>query len=125
MQQFALPIEIIGGQTLRAPDGLALSSRNNFLSPAERQEAVQLSLALKAMAEALRSGQTDLPALEAQAIQALKSRGWKPDYLTVRQRSNLQEPSTTELPHLLANAGLVLLAAARVGSTRLIDNLEI
>jgi len=125
VQQFALPIEIIGGQTLRANDGLALSSRNNFLSPTERQEAVQLSQALKSMAECLRSGQTDLQALEAQAMHALKARGWKPDYLTVRQRSNLQSPSVHELAPLLANAGLVLLAAARVGNTRLIDNLEI
>jgi len=125
VQQFALPIEVIGGKTLRADDGLALSSRNNYLSPTERAEAVQLSLALKAMAQALRAGETDLAALEACAMQALEARGWKPDYLTVRQRSNLQAPSAAELAPQLANAGLVLLAAARIGNTRLIDNLEI
>jgi len=125
VQQFALPIEVIGGPTQRSDDGLALSSRNNYLSPTERVEAVQLSLALKAMATALREGETDLAALETRAMEALQARGWKPDYLTVRQRSNLQPPSAAELPVLLANAGLVLLAAARIGNTRLIDNLEI
>jgi len=125
VQQFALPIEVIGGLTQRSDDGLALSSRNNYLSPTERAEAVQLSLALKAMAQALRAGETDLAALETRAMQALEARGWKPDYLTVRQRSNLQAPSAAELAPQLANAGLVLLAAARIGNTRLIDNLEI
>lgn len=125
VEQFALPIEVIGGQTLRADDGLALSSRNNYLSPTERQEAVQLSLALKAMADALRAGQTDVAALEAQAMHALKARGWKPDYLTVRQRHNLQTPDSAAVASLTANAGLVLLGAARVGNTRLIDNLEV
>jgi len=125
VQQFAMPIEVIGGTTQRSDDGLALSSRNNYLSATERQEAVQLSLALKAMASELRSGKTDLAALEDRAMQSLEARGWKPDYLAVRQRSNLQPPSATELAPLLVNAGLVLLAAARIGNTRLIDNLEI
>jgi len=123
--QFALPIEVIGGQTLRADDGLALSSRNNYLSPTERREAVQLSLALKAMADALRAGQTDVADLEKQAMHALKARGWKPDYLTVRLRHNLQTPDPAAVAALTANAGLVLLGAARVGNTRLIDNLEV
>jgi pantoate--beta-alanine ligase len=125
VEQFALPIEVIGGQTLRAADGLALSSRNNYLSPADRQEAVQLSMALKAMAEALLQGETDVPALEARATQALKARGWKPDYLTVRLRSNLQSPPAQALTALANNAALVVLAAARIGNTRLIDNLEV
>jgi pantoate--beta-alanine ligase len=125
VRQFAMPIEVIGGTTQRSSDGLALSSRNNYLSPAERQEAVQLSLALKSMADALRAGETDVMALETRAMQALEARGWKPDYLSVRQRSNLQPPSANELAFLLANSGLVLLGAARVGNTRLIDNLEI
>ncbi|MDR3371328.1 pantoate--beta-alanine ligase [Rhodoferax sp.] len=125
VQQFAMPIEIIGGTTQRSDDGLALSSRNTYLSPTERVEAVQLSLALKSMADALRAGETDVMALETRAMQALEARGWKPDYLSVRQRSNLQPPSANELAFLLANSGLVLLGAARVGNTRLIDNLEI
>ena len=125
VQQFAMPIEIIGGTTQRSDDGLALSSRNNYLNPTERVEAVQLSLALKSMADALRAGETDVAALEARAMLALEARGWKPDYLAVRQRSNLQPPLAAELASLLANSGLVLLAAARIGNTRLIDNLEV
>ena len=116
-QQFALPIEVIGGPTLRAADGLALSSRNGYLSESERAEAVQLSLALKTMANALRAGATDLAALEAQALQALSARGWQPDYLAVRRRHDLQAPQ--------AGDPLVVLAAAKLGQTRLIDNLEV
>jgi len=125
VQQFALPIEVIGGQTLRAADGLALSSRNNYLSPGQRQEAVQLSLALGAMADAVRAGATDLAELEQQAMTALAQRGWQPDYLTVRCRSNLQAPAPDQVTSLAQHAGLVVLGAAKLGSTRLIDNLEI
>jgi len=125
VRQFALPIEVVGGQTLRAPDGLALSSRNNYLSPAQRLEAVQLSQALRAMADAVRAGATDLPGLEQQAMDALAQRGWQPDYLTVRCRSNLQPPAPEQVTALAARDGLVVLGAAKLGSTRLIDNLEI
>jgi len=117
VRQFALPIEIVGGETLRADDGLALSSRNGYLSKDERAEAVQLSKALRAMAEAVREGERDLAAIEARAMQSLAQRGWQPDYLVLRRRSDLQAPSAGE--------PLVALAAARLGSTRLIDNLEI
>lgn len=116
-QQFALPIEVVGGPTLRAADGLALSSRNGYLSETERAEAVQLSLALKTMADALRAGATDIAALEAQAMQALTARGWQPDYLVARRRHDLQAPQ--------AGDELVVLAAAKLGKTRLIDNLEV
>ena len=117
VRQFALPIEIVGGETRRAEDGLALSSRNGYLGEAERVEAVQLSKALRAMAEALRSGERDLGAIEARATQTLKERGWQPDYLVLRRRADLQAPARGE--------ALVALAAARLGATRLIDNLEI
>ena len=117
VQQFALPIEIVTGDTLRAPDGLALSSRNGYLSESERAEAVQLSLALKGMAEALRAGEKDIASLEARAMKALTDRGWKPDYLVARRRSDLQAPQ--------AGDALVVLGAARLGTTRLIDNLEV
>ena len=117
VRQFALPIEIVGGETFRADDGLALSSRNGYLSRDERAEAVQLSKALRAIAEALREGERDLAAIEARAMQSLAQRGWQPDYLVLRRRSDLQAPSAGE--------PLVALAAARLGSTRLIDNLEI
>jgi pantoate--beta-alanine ligase len=122
VQQFALPIEILAGETQRAEDGLALSSRNGYLSPAERLEAAQLSKALKALGDAARTASVaDLPALEAQAMQALARRGWKPDYLTVRRRTDLQPPQGTAP----TTEPLVVLGAARLGTTRLIDNLEI
>lgn len=117
VRQFALPIEIVGSETFRADDGLALSSRNGYLSETERAEAVQLSKALKAMAAAVQSGERDLAAIEARAMQTLTERGWQPDYLVLRRRADLQAPSAGE--------PLVALAAARLGSTRLIDNLEI
>jgi len=117
VRQFALPIEIVGVETLRAPDGLALSSRNGYLSEQERAEAVQLSKALQGMAEAVRSGERDLDAIGTRAMDALRERGWQPDYLVLRRRSDLQAPSPGD--------PLVALAAARLGATRLIDNLEI
>jgi pantoate--beta-alanine ligase len=121
VQQFALPIEILAGETQRAEDGLALSSRNGYLSATERAEAVELSKAIRTLGEAARAGGTpDLPALEAQAMQALARRGWKPDYLTVRRRADLLAPQGP-----LAGEPLVVLGAAKLGSTRLIDNLEI
>ena len=120
VRQFALPIEIVGSETFRADDGLALSSRNGYLSKDERAEAVQLSRALKAMAEAVRAGETDVTAIEARAMQSLAQRGWQPDYLVLRRRSDLQPPSSDS-----PGEPLVALAAARLGSTRLIDNLEI
>lgn len=122
VQQFALPIEILAGETQRADDGLALSSRNSYLTPEQRQEAVHLSQALRALGEAARaaSGVPDLAALEAQAMQALARRGWKPDYLTVRRRADLMSP-----PDALTDVPLVVLGAAKLGNTRLIDNLEI
>ena len=120
VQQFALPVDIVGGETRRADDGLALSSRNGYLSPGERQAAVQLSQALRQLADAAVAAGADLaaqlPQLEAQALAALSAQGWKPDYLTVRRREDLQPPA--------AGDALVALGAARMGTTRLIDNLE-
>ncbi|HEX5391490.1 MAG TPA: pantoate--beta-alanine ligase [Burkholderiaceae bacterium] len=120
VQQFAMPINVVGGDTCRADDGLALSSRNGYLSTAERQEAVQLSLALKALArEALTTG-VDLHQLEAKARETLDTRGWASDYLTVRRRSDLMPPT----PEQRQAGELVVLGASRLGKTRLIDNLE-
>jgi pantoate--beta-alanine ligase len=115
-RQFALPIEVVAGETRRADDGLALSSRNGYLSEAERVEAVQLSLTLKRMAAAVQGGRRDFDAIESEAMAALAQRGWKPDYLTVRRRSDLQAPAEGD--------SLVVLGAAKLGATRLIDNLE-
>ncbi|MDM0069580.1 pantoate--beta-alanine ligase [Variovorax sp. J31P207] len=117
VRQFALPIEVVGSETRRADDGLALSSRNGYLDQAARAEAVQLSLALKAMAAAVQAGERDFAAIEARAMQSLSARGWQPDYMVLRRRTDLQAPAAGE--------PLVALAAARLGSTRLIDNLEI
>jgi pantoate--beta-alanine ligase len=121
VKQFALPIDIVGAPTERAADGLALSSRNMYLSEAERAEAVQLSLALRGLArDALAAAdglERQLPGLEQRALQALAARGWQPDYLTVRRREDLQPPKPGD--------ALVVLGAARLGKTRLIDNLEV
>jgi pantoate--beta-alanine ligase len=119
VRQFAMPTVMITANTHRADDGLALSSRNGFLSSAERAEAVQLSLALKWLIAQVKSGRTDYAALEAKAIQQLAARGWKPDYLTVRCQADLQSPLAADAP-----ASLVALGAAKLGTTRLIDNLE-
>jgi len=117
VQQFALPIEIIGCATARADSGLALSSRNGYLSDEQRVQAMALSQALKALADAARQG-GNLADLETQAMAALRAKGWEPDYLSVRQRSDLQTPVDAR------SGDLVALGAARLGSTRLIDNLE-
>lgn len=117
VQQFALPIEVIGCPTTRAGSGLALSSRNGYLSDEQRVQAMALSQALKALADAARQG-GDLAELEARAMADLRAKGWEPDYLTVRQRSNLLTPADA------TTSDLVALGAARLGSTRLIDNLE-
>ena len=119
--QLALPIRVIGSPTVRAADGLALSSRNAYLSATERAEAVALPLALQAIANALRSGATDLAAIELAQADALRARGWQPDYLTVRRRSDLLVPTRDDLA---GRAPLLVLAAAKLGATRLIDNLE-
>ena len=117
VQQFALPIEVIGCPTTRADSGLALSSRNGYLSDEQRVQAIALSQALKALTDAARQG-GNLAELEAEAMAELRAKGWEPDYLTVRQRSNLLTPADA------TSGDLVALGAARLGSTRLIDNLE-
>ena len=122
VEQFAMPVRIIAGDTARAGDGLALSSRNGYLSEAERAEAVQLSIALQAMQVAVRSGERDVAAIEAQAMATMAGRGWKPDYMTLRRRADLLAPTAEDLA---AGTPLVALAAAKLGATRLIDNLEI
>ena len=119
VQQFALPIEVVAGETCRAADGLALSSRNGYLGLEERQEAVALSQALKQLAQQWLAEPATRTALEPQALDALRARGWAPDYITVRRRADLL-PATAED----AEGTLVALGAARLGSTRLIDNLE-
>jgi pantoate--beta-alanine ligase len=124
--QFALPTNIVAAETCRAGDGLALSSRNMYLSQAEREEAPALYRNLRAMADALREGQGsgrhDPAAIEHAAMTLLSTRGWRPDYMAIRRRSDLQPPSPRDLAE---GAPLVVLGAARLGQTRLIDNLEV
>ena len=124
VQQFALPIDIVGGETQRADDGLALSSRNGYLSAEERTEAVQLSLALKQLAKNYRLNAGNIAALEAEAMGLLTARGWHPDYLTVRRRADLQPPQVGFSMGGQSSDPLVVLGAAKLGKTRLIDNLE-
>jgi pantoate--beta-alanine ligase len=121
-RQFALPTEIIGAETFRAEDGLALSSRNGYLSSEERAEAPVLYQQLNAVAEAMRAGSRDVTKVERQAMDFLAARGWKPDYVSIRKRIDLQAPGMADLE---AGTPLVVLAAAKLGNTRLIDNLEI
>ena len=121
-RQFALPTEVVGAPTIRANDGLALSSRNGYLSQDERAEAVALPRALRAIAAALREGARDVAAVEAKQVAELDARGWKTDYLTVRRRVDLLPPTADDLA---SKTPLVALAASRLGKTRLIDNLEI
>jgi len=117
VQQFAMPIDIVGVDTCRAPSGLALSSRNGYLSEAERAQAAELSQVLQHMAAQLRHDPGPVARYEAEAMARLRSTGWKPDYVTARRRTDLQVPQ--------AGDALVVLAAARLGTTRLIDNLEV
>ena len=117
-RQLALPIEIIGGETTRADDGLALSSRNGYLDPDERTEAPRLHRLLQEIRSAVLAGERDFAQLENKAREALDRSGWKTDYVAVRQQLDLQPPSG-------GNPALVVLAASRLGNTRLIDNLEI
>ncbi|MCK6423897.1 MAG: pantoate--beta-alanine ligase [Burkholderiaceae bacterium] len=121
VRQFALPVQIVPGATVRAADGLALSSRNGYLSAEERAEAPTLQRVLAALAAAGRDGLRPLADLEAAAQAELRQRGWQPDYLTLRRRRDLLAPGDDERA---AGEPLVALGAARLGSTRLIDNLE-
>ena len=126
VQQYAMPITVIAGETQRAADGLALSSRNGYLSERERAEAVQLSLTLRTLASEALAAAEALPAqlhtLESRAMHALATRGWQPDYLTVRRRTDLLPPQAADA---VTPESLVVLGAARLGSTRLIDNFEV
>ncbi|NCV72563.1 MAG: pantoate--beta-alanine ligase [Burkholderiaceae bacterium] len=130
--QFALPVEIVAGETIRADDGLALSSRNAYLSEAERTEAPHLQTSLQELRHAvldtmhhaspMKPLDQSLHELEKKTTDALTQRGWQPDYIAIRKRTDLLAPSNEDL---LAKKELVILAAAKLGKTRLIDNLEV
>jgi pantoate--beta-alanine ligase len=118
VRQFALPIEIIPAETVRAQDGLALSSRNAYLSAEQRKEAPRLYGVLKKVRDELGSGARDFQRLDQQAMGELARNGWQPDYVAVRRQADLRQPSERD-------RDLVVVAAARLGRTRLIDNLEV
>lgn len=118
VRQFNLPIDIVAGETVRAPDGLALSSRNGYLTPAERAEAPRLYATLCELARAIEAGAQDFRALEREARNRLDKAGWQVDYVALQQSASLE-------PAQPGDRELVALAAARLGRTRLIDNLEI
>lgn len=117
-EQFALPIDIVAAETVRAADGLALSSRNGYLSSEERGAAPFLYATLAEIRQAVRMGHQDFQQLEQDAMTVLTQHGWKPDYIAIRAQHDLSLPVDMTTP-------LVILAAARLGETRLIDNLEI
>jgi pantoate--beta-alanine ligase len=125
-RQFQLPVEILAHETVRAADGLALSSRNRYLSESERAEAPRLYAALQGVRDrvvaARQAGAPDLAAIEGEAARGLQARGWQVDYLTARRQRDLKAPEAAEIA---AGEPLVVLAAAKLGATRLIDNLEI
>jgi pantoate--beta-alanine ligase len=108
VRQFDIPTAIVAGETVREPDGLAMSSRNSYLSAAERVEAPRLHRLLAAVARGLSP---------AEAMRELAQAGWRPDYIEVRRRHDLAPPAA-------GDSELVALGAARLGSTRLIDNVE-
>ncbi len=118
VRQFNLPITLLEGETSRDGDGLALSSRNAYLSAQERARAPRLHATLQALAQRLQAGERDYAGLEREATAALASEGWRVDYVALRSQHSLLTPTATDTE-------LVLLAAAHLGKTRLIDNLEV
>jgi pantoate--beta-alanine ligase len=122
VQQFNLPIQIVAAETVRADDGLALSSRNNYLTGLERAEAPRLYRTLRAIADEIAGGRTDYANLEATGRAELAKNGWKVDYVAVRHGLGLRipHPEGFDHPHLL-----IVLGAATLGTTRLIDNVDV
>ncbi|OAM51456.1 pantoate--beta-alanine ligase [Methylovorus sp. MM2] len=117
LRQFNLPIKIIAGETVREEDGLAMSSRNGYLNPAQRIEAKRLHRTLQQIVQSVQKGQRDYPAIESQTTQYLTQLGWIVDYISIRSANSLQHAAPEDRE-------LVVLGAARQGNTRLIDNIE-
>jgi pantoate--beta-alanine ligase len=117
IQQLALPIQLLAGETVRETDGLAMSSRNSYLKPAERVEAPRLYRALQQVTQSIQQGRQDFKAIESQTMQYLTQLGWVVDYITIRNASTLAAATQNDKK-------LVALGAARLGKTRLIDNIE-
>jgi pantoate--beta-alanine ligase len=113
-----LPVEVVGAPTVRDSDGLAMSSRNQYLSPAERQTAPRIYQTLLAAANRLQAGDTEVASIERTGVEALEKAGMKPDYFSVRRAQDLGAPAP-DTKHL------VVLTAARLGKARLIDNVQV
>jgi pantoate--beta-alanine ligase len=113
-----MPVEVIAAPTVRDSDGLAMSSRNQYLTPEERQVAPRIYQTLLATAKQLRAGETDFAGIERAGIQALEGAGMRPDYFAVRQAQDLSAPGAD-------TSHLVVLTAARLGKARLIDNVQV
>ncbi len=122
VQQFNLPIEIVPAETVRAADGLALASRNGYLSATERAEAPNLHRVLRGIADAILAGRHDYANLEATGRAELHARGWKVDYIAIRNGMGLRIPHPEGFDH---PSVLLVLAAATLGATRLIDNIDV
>lgn len=114
--QLNLNVQVVGCETVRSADGLALSSRNQYLTDAERTEAPLLHQSLQTMKLRVLAGERNFEQLEHQVIQALTGRGWQVDYVAIRNQSDLMPASSEHL---------VILIAARLGKTRLLDNVEL
>jgi len=121
-RQFQLPTEIVPHETVRDPDGLALSSRNRFLSDKERREAPHLYRVLVGLRQRLLEGERDLARVQNDCTAELVGSGWQPDYVAIRRQSDLKAPTAQQVEQ---GEPLVALAAAKLGTTRLIDNVEI
>jgi len=117
VQQINIPIRIIAGDTVRDGNGLAMSSRNGFLSAEQKKNAAQLQQELLTIKEKIQYGNTDFSALTQSAIENLQGKSWLVDYISVRNAHTLAPASAQD-------AALVVLAAAKLGNTRLIDNVE-
>jgi len=117
VRQLALPIEIVPADTVRDASGLALSSRNGYLNERDRVEAAQLYATLRTLADQVRTGRSDWTELEGSAFESLRARGWRPDYVSIRGRTDLGLPAQGQ--------PLVALAAAKLGGIRLIDNVDV
>ncbi|MCB1789181.1 MAG: pantoate--beta-alanine ligase [Gammaproteobacteria bacterium] len=118
VDDLAMPVRVVGAETVREADGLAMSSRNGYLSPDERRTAPILYRVLSGVATRLREGSDDYEGLQVQAARELEESGFTPDYVAIRRASDLQEPEADE-------KDLVVLAAANLGKARLIDNIDL
>jgi len=123
VRQFNLPIDIIAGETVREANGLALSSRNGYLTDAQRAKAAQLNSSLQSIVSQIQNGNNAFTQLEQQTSTSLSTQGWEVDYISIRSSKTLQ-PATT------VDRNIIVLGAAKItnktcGKTRLIDNIEL